>query len=1638
MGAGVSIVTSQWSAQDEQADILAAVKATGQPYEVLVYTASKGEPWTERPLNGVSGDDAHRFVTVSIGTVVPRMQDIMTDAIRRVKYAVTVFVDPNYSLDKAWLPLALHALVANASVGVVGGLVYPRNSTIAVASSYGYGFDRNHRPILAGRLAPSTHLLAPGSEIFAVKTHAAREALTLLQISTLVSNRDILRAVKLPDDELPKDAAVVQGDAAVALRALARVVGGALQVLQRSLGVIEVEDITTPKHREAIKYASELMRVGWEFANQQLGDGAKHVADEILWERHSAKHRVARAEAIAQDMAAVLRLRDHVVKRGAADEPEAFVWGLAMGIRFASSGTTVVLPQRAGEQKDTMEPYVASWRQMRPRLRASEFPLWFANVLEQLDAPIPATVWVVDVQRGIPSDVYKRNVRSTATWIRQFALLKGRWLDKHACRALAARYPPAAEIFDQLPHEAMWEHVCRLLAVYFEGGIAVPLHQPEVWSINLNRGVRLTYDLVVAATEQGELCPAVLLAAAPRCRCVRFALNVAIARYGEVIGAPTRYERIRGVLNGSSDAAAFAPCLESASGAAQKILSEVPAVPWWSHERRVVLAEHSSIPRHLILVNDADGARKWTAALGTAWSVYNMLPAACSRLLNRSALYEQAGANTQRVMCAVRALTEYGGVHLQRPLQPRQPFDEWLPRHHKMMLLADLGLVSNFIAGSAESQCLHNAMDRMTSALAADSKAYVDTALRDAGRFCRDAHTIERPADYFYGIPLPDVPEAKARIPRRIVNIFDSKFNLAEDRRSIFTEWAAKEGDTWVQAVSTEVECGQLAAKYGHGELFKQLTLAVSKIDLCRLLELYDYGGVYMDLDVERVESLSAWLPRTAGMVLVSMTSLAEKPQFVNWMFASAPNHPCLKLIIDDTVAHATRALPTQETLHPSDIAGSNVFHEAAMHCLQKYGSDIVVVSMADHEPVRHHEVGTKWKDALTYMPWSVARVRPLLEQHWGQRYSYVPVMSEDYAPRLAASVKHALAFGNQMRLLGDQDCMLYLHTVGTPVLREYWKVLPFDLRGLLCVALESVVKDVNVTFTDARLETASHFAFAVAEIAREPGTAFGVAPTADGVGLSTALLGFHMACAEGLVEKFSEVVSAAVDVRSRRADSTSNPCLDAFFDLPEGRRLLRLSPVDLEALFMSVKSCAAGFRKLSAKQFWDHASLLTLSVEVAERQKSVKSDELTIPLRLVRFTPYDEPPFWMEDAIATTQTSELAFEPTPPIPLAACRKKILDWTEGGFQQMFMYPVQAQELLCALYELYVNGGVYVAGRASRRVPAVLWLDMSASFISSVPNGVKADSTAVSTRFFASRKNNPCLLDALERYVKALTTVDVWLSDPERIHAHVDLVTSVQEVGKYLSTCSQKRITAETLRSVLPLSLPVVAASLHNNIPRQVHLVWKEEALPEAARPIDHTWRLEEPSLERRVVTDDECWALAVRLAGMQRVFSSLPLAVMRADACSLLAVYFHGGIYMDIDVGWVRPLEQWFDFSADLVVGSDGDWPAQVRGNWFFAAKPRHPCLREALDHIVEVAKDGALDRLLATSRDPMPTVTAIRLASLVAKSNCAAGDKVSVIPVRDMLRDAMYHVRASEKWTGAPDFKGWRVEQDERRAQHN
>ena len=96
------------------------------------------------------------------------------------------------------------------------------------------------------------------------------------------------------------------------------------------------------------------------------------------------------------------------------------------------------------------------------------------------------------------------------------------------------------------------------------------------------------------------------------------------------------------------------------------------------------------------------------------------------------------------------------------------------------------------------------------------------------------------------------------------------------------------------------------------------------------------------------------------------------------------------------------------------------------------------------------------------------------------------------------------------------------------------------------------------------------------------------------------------------------------------------------------------------------------------------------------------------------------------------------------------------------------------------------------------------------------------------------------------------------------------------------------------------------------IPKLIHQTWKTKTLPRWARYAVHSWRRMNPGYKHRLYDDAEA-ADIVRehYPALWPFYQTQMRPVQRADVFRYVVVYAFGGVYADIDVTCVKPVDSW-------------------------------------------------------------------------------------------------------------------------------
>jgi len=136
------------------------------------------------------------------------------------------------------------------------------------------------------------------------------------------------------------------------------------------------------------------------------------------------------------------------------------------------------------------------------------------------------------------------------------------------------------------------------------------------------------------------------------------------------------------------------------------------------------------------------------------------------------------------------------------------------------------------------------------------------------------------------------------------------------------------------------------------------------------------------------------------------------------------------------------------------------------------------------------------------------------------------------------------------------------------------------------------------------------------------------------------------------------------------------------------------------------------------------------------------------------------------------------------------------------------------------------------------------------------------------------------------------------------------------------------------------------------IPKKIYQTHKDYNLSEEIKKLIHDLTRLNHDFEYTFMDNDECYEF-IRVNfddGFVSMYKNLPLDIMRADVWRIAVVYINGGIYCDCDVFCRQNLAPLIK-NEELVLFTE-----ELGGtsNFFFAAPPKNPALKDVLDLMVD------------------------------------------------------------------------------------
>ena len=136
------------------------------------------------------------------------------------------------------------------------------------------------------------------------------------------------------------------------------------------------------------------------------------------------------------------------------------------------------------------------------------------------------------------------------------------------------------------------------------------------------------------------------------------------------------------------------------------------------------------------------------------------------------------------------------------------------------------------------------------------------------------------------------------------------------------------------------------------------------------------------------------------------------------------------------------------------------------------------------------------------------------------------------------------------------------------------------------------------------------------------------------------------------------------------------------------------------------------------------------------------------------------------------------------------------------------------------------------------------------------------------------------------------------------------------------------------------------------IPKVIMQTWKTRRIPKHWRESPLSIKEHMPDWDYVLMTDEDNEKFCREFfPDFLPYYLDFPHAIQRADAIRYMWLYIHGGIYMDLDVVIVKPLDPLFYEEADLYLCSSGNIGSCLT-NSFMASKPGCQMWLKMIEHM--------------------------------------------------------------------------------------
>ncbi|MBW0542211.1 hypothetical protein O181_081926 [Austropuccinia psidii MF-1] len=144
----------------------------------------------------------------------------------------------------------------------------------------------------------------------------------------------------------------------------------------------------------------------------------------------------------------------------------------------------------------------------------------------------------------------------------------------------------------------------------------------------------------------------------------------------------------------------------------------------------------------------------------------------------------------------------------------------------------------------------------------------------------------------------------------------------------------------------------------------------------------------------------------------------------------------------------------------------------------------------------------------------------------------------------------------------------------------------------------------------------------------------------------------------------------------------------------------------------------------------------------------------------------------------------------------------------------------------------------------------------------------------------------------------------------------------------------------------------------NRIPKIIHQTWKTSQIPERWVPVRSSCAIAHPDWDYMLWTDESGRNLIKEhYSWFLPIYDGYPYPIQRADAVRYFILHHYGGVYMDLDIGCLRPMDSLLRF--DMILPQTV--PVGISNDLMFSAKG-HPFMNFVIHRLAQFDHDYLLN----------------------------------------------------------------------------